>query len=197
MSGTWTAVAAKSTAKTTPTKSQQFTLVKNASRPTGSQTRPPAGSSSSPAAAEAKTRRPDASTREKHPNEIRIERQEKELNDLKTMNERVQRRLDDALEQQRADEATIASMTEAHASAEERSSLLSNMIAYTGLYRLEGDRWITQVDVAWNPEWVGTEQTRFFSIDGDLLTVRTPWRVMPNWPEKGLTRSIVRFQRCR
>ena len=82
-------------------------------------------------------------------------------------------------------------------SAEERSSLLSSMIAYTGIYRLEGDRWITQVDVAWNPEWVGTEQTRFFSIDGDLLTVRTPWRVMPNWPEKGLTRSIVRFQRCR
>jgi len=27
--------------------------------------------------------------------------------------------------------------------------------------------------------------------------VHTPWRVMPNWPEKSLTRSIVRFQRCR
>jgi len=81
--------------------------------------------------------------------------------------------------------------------AEERSALLSSMIAYTGTYRLEDDRWITQVDVAWNPEWVGTEQTRFFAIDGDVLTVHTPWRVMPNWPEKGLTRSIVRFQRCR
>ena len=81
--------------------------------------------------------------------------------------------------------------------AEERSALLSSMIAYTGIYRLEGDRWITQVDVAWNPEWVGTEQTRFFAIDDDLLTVHTPWRVMPNWPDKGLTRSIVRFQRCR
>jgi hypothetical protein len=81
--------------------------------------------------------------------------------------------------------------------AEERSALLSSMIAYTGTYRLEDDRWITQVDVAWNPEWVGTEQTRFFAIEGDVLTVHTPWRVMPNWPEKGLTRSIVRFQRCR
>ncbi|WP_371257708.1 lipocalin-like domain-containing protein [Synechococcus sp. KORDI-52] len=80
--------------------------------------------------------------------------------------------------------------------AEERSALLSSMIAYTGVYRLDGDRWITQVDVAWNPEWVGTEQTRFFAIDGDLLTVHTPWRVMPNWPERGLTRSIVQFQRC-
>ena len=81
--------------------------------------------------------------------------------------------------------------------AKKRSALLSSMIAYTGIYRLEGDRWITQVDVAWNPEWVGTEQTRFFAIDGDVLKVQTSWRVMPNWPEKGLTRSIVRFQRSR
>ena len=80
---------------------------------------------------------------------------------------------------------------------DDRAKLLNSMIAYTGTYRLEGDRWITQVDVAWNPEWVGTEQTRYFAIDGDVLTVHTPWRVMPNWPEKGLTRSIVRFQRCR
>ena len=80
---------------------------------------------------------------------------------------------------------------------QERAALLSSVIAYTGSYRLEGNRWITQVDVAWNPEWVGTEQTRYFRIDDDRLTVTTPWRVMPNWPEKGLTRSIVTFQRCR
>ena len=78
----------------------------------------------------------------------------------------------------------------------ERAALQSSLIAYTGNYRLEEDRWITTVDVAWNPEWVGTEQTRFFQINGDLLTVHTPWRVMPNWPERGLTRSIVRFRRC-
>lgn len=80
--------------------------------------------------------------------------------------------------------------------AEERSDLLNSMIAYTGSYRLEGDRWITQVDVAWNPSWVGTEQTRFYRVENNLLIVSTPWRVMPNWPEKGMTRSIVRFQRC-
>ena len=80
---------------------------------------------------------------------------------------------------------------------QERAALLNSVIAYTGSYRLEGDRWITQVDVAWNPEWVGTEQTRYFRVEADRLTVTTPWRVMPNWPEKGLTRSIVCFQRCR
>ena len=69
------------------------------------------------------------------------------------------------------------------------------MIAYSGTYRLEDDRWITRVDVAWNPEWVGTEQVRQFTLENDQLKVLTPWRVMPNWPERGLTRSIVRFER--
>ena len=78
----------------------------------------------------------------------------------------------------------------------ERAALQSSLIAYTGTYRLEKNRWITQVDVAWDPAWVGSEQIRFFNISDDLLTVHTPWRVMPNWPERGLTRSIVRFQRC-
>ena len=58
----------------------------------------------------------------------------------------------------------------------ERAALQSSLIAYAGTDRLE--------------------QIRFFSISDDLLTVHTPWRVMPNWPERGLTRSIVRFQRC-
>jgi hypothetical protein len=57
------------------------------------------------------------------------------------------------------------------------------------------DRWITKVDVAWNPEWVGTEQARTFKVQGDRLQVLTPWRVMPNWPEKGMQRSIVTFER--
>jgi ABC-type Fe3+ transport system substrate-binding protein len=55
---------------------------------------------------------------------------------------------------------------------------LGNMVieaAYTGMYRLEGDKWLTKVDVAWNPEWVGTEQTRFFKLDGDRLHVTSTW----------------------
>ena len=54
-------------------------------------------------------------------------------------------------------------------SLEDKAALLSSVIAYTGTYRLDGDRWITQVDVAWNPEWVGTEQIRHFKIHGDQL----------------------------
>jgi hypothetical protein len=78
---------------------------------------------------------------------------------------------------------------------DERADLLNTLVAYTGVYRIEGDRWITKVDVAWNPEWVGTEQARNFKIDGNRLQVLTPWRFMPNWPEKGMQRSIVTFER--
>jgi hypothetical protein len=68
------------------------------------------------------------------------------------------------------------------------------LVAYTGKYRLEGDKWITSVDVAWNPAWVGTEQSRNFKVEGNRLKVLTPWRIMPNWADKGMTRSINTFE---
>lgn len=77
----------------------------------------------------------------------------------------------------------------------ERADLLSTLVAYTGTYRIEGDTWTTKVDVAWNPEWVGTEQVRSFKLVGQRLQVLTPWRLMPNWADKGMTRSIVTFER--
>lgn len=77
----------------------------------------------------------------------------------------------------------------------EKAELLNSMVAYTGTYRLEGNQWITSVEVAWNPAWVGTEQRRFFKIEQDRLQVLTPWRIMPNWADKGLQRSIITFQR--
>ena len=81
--------------------------------------------------------------------------------------------------------------------AEEKAALLDTLIAYTGTYRVEGDKWITSVEVAWNPEWVGTQQSRSFNVEGDRLQVLTPWRVMPNWPDKGMTRSIITFERAK
>ena len=78
----------------------------------------------------------------------------------------------------------------------ERAKLLGTVIAYTGMYRIEEDKWITKVEVAWNPAWVGTEQKRPFTIEGNRLKVLTPWRVMPNWADKGMTRSIITFEKA-
>ncbi len=68
---------------------------------------------------------------------------------------------------------------------QESADLLNTMIAYTGTHRVEGDKWITKVDVAWNPEWVGTEQARFFKVEGDRLQVSTPWRPYAELARKG------------
>ena len=80
---------------------------------------------------------------------------------------------------------------------QERAALLGTVIAYTGKYTLDGDKWTTDVEVAWNPEWVGTKQVRTFEIKDDRLMVTTPWRVMPNFPDKGTSRSIVTFERVK
>ena len=56
------------------------------------------------------------------------------------------------------------------------------MAAYTGLVRADGTgRFITTVDLAWNPAWTG-EQLRFYTIRGDLLEIRTPEQTHPLFP---------------
>lgn len=77
----------------------------------------------------------------------------------------------------------------------DKASLLNTLVAYTGVERVDGNQWCTQVESAWNPEWVGTTQCREFHVEGDRLQVLTGWRQMPNWP--GTTRSIITFQRDR
>ena len=73
------------------------------------------------------------------------------------------------------------------------TDLLKTLVAYAGTYRLEGDEWITKVEVAWNPSWVGTEQRRIFTMTGDNMEVKTTWRIMPNWQSIGMQRSILTF----
>ena len=42
----------------------------------------------------------------------------------------------------------------------ENAALLKSLIAYTGKYTIEGDRWITKVDVSWNEVYAAEEQVR-------------------------------------
>ena len=54
------------------------------------------------------------------------------------------------------------------------------MVAYTGRYTLEGDKWTTRPDVAWNEAWM-MEQVRYFKLDGDKLIVETAPAMNPNY----------------
>ncbi len=78
----------------------------------------------------------------------------------------------------------------------EKAQLLNTLVAYAGRYRIENSEWVTSVEVAWNPEWVGTEQRRHFEfIENNQLHVTTTWRLMPNWADKGQSRSHLYFEK--
>jgi hypothetical protein len=77
---------------------------------------------------------------------------------------------------------------------EERSAAYQTLVTYTGRYRVEGDKWITTIDGAWNVEWVGTEQERSFALDGARLNVLAQWN--PNALYGGrVTRGHLTFVR--
>jgi Lipocalin-like domain len=47
-----------------------------------------------------------------------------------------------------------------------------NLIAYSGMYRLEPpDRFVTTVDIAWFEPWVGSRQPRRFTLRDDVLEI--------------------------
>jgi len=56
---------------------------------------------------------------------------------------------------------------------EEGVQLLGSMVAYAGTYTLGEDRVTHHIDISWNQGWTGTNQVRFFELDGDTLTITT------------------------
>ena len=56
---------------------------------------------------------------------------------------------------------------------EEKVKLLESMSAYAGTYTADGEKVVHHVDTSWNGSWTGTDQVRFYKLDGDLLTITT------------------------
>ena len=77
----------------------------------------------------------------------------------------------------------------------EAAALLGSMVCYSGKTRMDGPaRFTTQVDVAWHPSWLGTQQARSFALEGDALSVRTDVVTHPAYPGRSLS-FILRWQR--
>src|SRR5579883_946236 len=49
----------------------------------------------------------------------------------------------------------------------EAAKLYHSMLCYMGRYTIEGDKVFHHIEVAWNQSWVGTTQTRYWSITSD------------------------------
>jgi hypothetical protein len=61
--------------------------------------------------------------------------------------------------------------SKAPATDEDRAKAFGLLIAYSGRYRLEGSRFITDVDVSWLPQWLDTSQGRSFVVHDDCLDI--------------------------
>jgi len=79
---------------------------------------------------------------------------------------------------------------------EERVGAFRTMLAYTGKYRIEGDKFTTSVDGAWNVAWVGTDQVRTFKLEGNRLEIVTQWNPAPMYNNR-VTRGVLVWERER
>jgi hypothetical protein len=77
---------------------------------------------------------------------------------------------------------------------EERAQALRSMISYSGRYRVEDNKVITKVEIAWNESWVGGEQVRFVRFEGDRLYIESPPMPHPNVGGR-VVRVIVTWER--
>lgn len=56
---------------------------------------------------------------------------------------------------------------------EDKAGLYDSLVAYSGLYRVEGSKLIVTVDTSWNERWNGTQVARNWQLEGRRLTITT------------------------
>jgi hypothetical protein len=78
---------------------------------------------------------------------------------------------------------------------EERIRLFGTMISYAGTYTFDAEKVVHHVDISWNQNWTGTDQVRFYKLDGDTLTITTAQNKNITDGREG--RSIVVWERLR
>ncbi len=59
-------------------------------------------------------------------------------------------------------------------STEEKVAAAETYISYSGKYEIQGDKLIVHAEVAFFPNWMGTDQVRLWKLEGNRLTLSTP-----------------------
>jgi ribosomal protein L31 len=73
--------------------------------------------------------------------------------------------------------------------------LFATLMAYSGPCTVDAQRFITNVELAWHPAWVGTQQVRNYTIAGDELRITTDEQTHPAYPGR-LGRGILVWRRA-
>ena len=77
--------------------------------------------------------------------------------------------------------------------SEERVKLFSTMISYAGTYTFDAEKVVHHVDISWNQNWTGTDQVRFYKLDGNKLTITSA--LARNFTDGREGRSILVWER--
>jgi hypothetical protein len=74
---------------------------------------------------------------------------------------------------------------------DEKIKLFTTMLAYSGTYSVTEDKIIHKVGASWNESWTGTDQVRFYKVDGTTLTITTAVNKNPRDGREG--RAVLVF----
>lgn len=78
---------------------------------------------------------------------------------------------------------------------EERIKLHKSMLAYGGTYTLSPGKVIHHIDIEWDGRRLGTDQIRFYTIEGDKLEIKTEPNKSPIDGSEGV--GILTFERVK
>ena len=79
-------------------------------------------------------------------------------------------------------------------SDEDRIAAFRTMLAYSGRYQIDGRKIIVNVEIAWDESWVGTEQVRVFTLEGDKLHIEAAPQRYANLGDRTM-RAILVWER--
>jgi hypothetical protein len=79
---------------------------------------------------------------------------------------------------------------DATAGKKEDTTKIGTTIGYAGTYSVEGDRIFTRIDFSSNQKLTGTEQERFYKLDGDTMTLTTGTTRSPKDGQEGRTIAV-------
>jgi hypothetical protein len=73
----------------------------------------------------------------------------------------------------------------------ESAALLKTLMAYTGKFTIDGDKFTTKVDMSWNELFTGQDQVRFVKLEGDKLSLRTAEQASAVYPGKKVVGNLI------
>src|SRR5712672_4130048 len=71
------------------------------------------------------------------------------------------------------------------------AALLKTLMAYTGKFTIDADKFTTKVDISWNELLTGQDQVRYFKMESDRLSIRTAEQVSAVYPGKKVIGTLT------